>query len=258
MAKPHKEIIAMEWCGTPETKDGVTCREFTLQVDGRKVPVALWTPANPVGKCPLVLVGHGGSGHKKSQLVLDLALPLAGRHNVAVAAIDGPVHGARRAVFADGLPVRDDFLALWKAGGSVDPMIADWRGAIDALCGLPEIDATAIAWKGISMGTAYGLPLLAAEPRIRAAVLGMWGLSYPNSERLASDAPKVQCGVLFQQKWNDELFTRDSQITLFDLLGTPDKRLKVYMGTHKNPEGEQLQDILDFLVARLSGPVNAT
>ena len=243
----------MQWCGNPETKDGVTCRDFTLQVDGRKVPVALWTPAKPAGKCPLVLVGHGGSGHKKSQLVLDIALPLAGRHGIAVAAIDGPVHGDRRAVFADGLPVRDEFLALWKAGGSVDPMIADWRAAIDALCGLPEIDAGAIAWKGISMGTAYGLPLAAAEPRIRAAVLGMWGLSYPNSERLAADAPRVQCGVLFQQKWDDELFTRDSQISLFDLLGTPDKRLKVYMGPHKNPEGEQLQDIFDFLIARLKG-----
>lgn len=245
----------MQWSGTTETGDGVTCREFTLQVQGRRVPGALWTPAAAARKCPLVLVGHGGSGHKKSPLVLDVALPLAGRHGIAVAAIDGPVHGARRAQFAEGLPVRDEFLALWKAGGSVDPMIADWRATIDALCGLPDIDAGAIAWKGISMGTAYGLPLLAAEPRIRAAVLGMWGLSFPNSERLAADAPKVGCGVLFQQKWDDELFTRESQIELFDRLGTRDKRLTVYMGGHKNPEGEQLQDILDFLTGRLIAQV---
>jgi hypothetical protein len=101
------------------------------------------------------------------------------------------------------------------------------------------------------------LPLLAAESRIRAAVLGMWGLSYPNSERLAEDAPKVSCGVLFQQKWDDELFTRDSQIDLFDRLGTHDKRLKIYMGGHKNPEGEQLQYILDFLDSRLKSAAGA-
>ena len=240
----------MQWTGSPETANGVTCREFTVTVEGRKVPVALWTPEKPAGKKPMVLVGHGGSGHKKSQLVLDM-LPLVTRHGYAVAAIDGPVHGARRAVFADGLPVRDEFLALWQKGGSVDPTVADWRGAIDALVTLPEVDANAIGWKGISMGTAYGLPLVAAEPRIRAAVLGMWGLSYPNSGRLGDDAPKVMCPVLFQQKWGDELFSREGQIELFDKLGSPDKRLVVYMGGHKNPEGEQIQDIFDFLVGRL-------
>ena len=241
----------MQWTSTPVTEDGVTRREFNLDVAGRKVPVALWTPANAKGKLPLLLAGHGGSGHKTSQLILDFALPLARAEGCAVAAIDGPVHGARRAVFADGLPVRDEFLALWRAGGSVDPTVADWRATIDALCTLPEVDANAIGWYGVSMGTAYGLPLIAAEPRIRAAVLGMWGLSYPNSERLGEDAPRVQCPLLFQQKWGDEIFTRESQIELFDKLGAQDKRLTVYMGGHKNPEGEQLEDIFDFLLKRL-------
>jgi pimeloyl-ACP methyl ester carboxylesterase len=241
----------MDWTSAPATQDGVTHREFTATVEGRKVPVALWTPQDPKGKCPLLLAGHGGSGHKTSQLILDFALPLAKSRNCAVAAIDGPVHGARRAVFADGLPVRDEFLALWRAGGSVDPMVADWRATIDALCTLPEVDADAIGWYGVSMGTAYGLPLVAGEPRIRAAALGMWGLSYPNSGRLAEDAPRVQCPALFQQKWGDEIFTRESQIELFDKLGSLDKRLAVYMGGHKNPEGEQLDEIFTFLLSRL-------
>jgi cephalosporin-C deacetylase-like acetyl esterase len=163
------------------------------------------------------------------------------------------VQGARRAAFAEGLPVRDEFLALWRAGGSVDPMVADWRAAIDALVTLPEADPARIAWYGVSMGTAYGLPLVAAEPRIRACALGMWGLSYPNSDRLGEDAPRVQCPTLFQQKWGDEIFSRESQIELFDKLGAPDKRLTVYMGGHKNPEGEQLQEIFDFLLGRLGG-----
>jgi len=240
----------MQWTGAATTEGGVTHREFTVSVQGRKVPVAVWTPAQSKGKGPLLLAGHGGSGHKNSQLILDFAIPMA-RQGCVVAAIDGPVHGARRAQFAEGLGVRDEFLALWRAGGSVDPTVADWRGAIDALVTLPEADANAIGWYGVSMGTAYGLPLVAAEPRIRACVLGMWGLSYPNSERLAQDAPKVQCPTLFQQKWGDEIFTRESQVELFDKLGSLDKRLTVYMGGHKNPEGEQLQEIFAYLHSRL-------
>ena len=241
----------MEWTGSAQAVGGVVCREFMVISEGRRVPGVLWTADGAGGAAPLVLVGHGGSGHKTSQLVLDIALPLVLAHGCAVAAIDGPVHGARRAVFADGLPVRDEFLALWRAGGSVDTMNADWRAAIDALCTLPGIDAGAIGWYGVSMGTAYGLPLAACEPRIRAAVLGMWGLSYPNSGRLAEDAPRVRCPVLFQQKWGDEIFTRDSQIELFDRLGSSDKRLTVTMGGHKNPEGEQLEEIITFLTRRL-------
>ena len=251
----------MEWSANPETAEGVRCREFTLAVAGRRVPGALWSVdpgrsggAEPGARGrPLVLVGHGGSGHKKSQLVLDIALPLVRKHGFVVAAIDGPVHGARRAAFADGLPVRDEFLALWRAGGSVEPMVADWRAVIDALAVQPEVDAGAIGWNGVSMGTAYGLPLLAAEPRIRAAAIGMWGLSYANSGCLADAAPAVRCAVLFQQKWGDEIFSRESQIELFDRLGTPDKRLNIYMGGHLNPAGEQLADIESFLVARLQG-----
>lgn len=166
---------------TRDTIHGATrLRTFRHIVAGRSVPVALWTPAYEMGLRPLVLIGHGGSGHKTTSLVTDLALPLVTRHHFAVAAIDGPVHGERRADWNEAsppqcLPIRDEFLALWRAGTSVDPMVADWRATIDTLAGLPDVDAEAIGWYGLSMGTVLGLPLVAAEPRIKAAVLGLWG-----------------------------------------------------------------------------------
>src|SRR5689334_16164012 len=103
----------MNWTNAPATKDGITCREFTVIAEDRKVPGVLWTP-NADKRMPLLLAGHGGSGHKYQQLVLDFALPLARDRGCAVAAIDGPVHGARRDAFAEGPAVRDEFLALWK------------------------------------------------------------------------------------------------------------------------------------------------
>jgi dienelactone hydrolase len=202
---------------------------------------------------PLVLLGHGGSGDKST--MAGLAARLAGQEGFVVAAIDGPVHGDRR---SDGAPreqVLAEFRALWREGTPrVDEMAADWRAAVDYLVTLPEVDPQRIGWAGVSMGTGYGLPFVAAEPRVRAALLGMWGLSYPSSERLAADAPRVRCPVLFQRKAEDELFTVEGQEELFGLIGSPDKRIVVYPGGHVSPEGAQLEDIVAFLADQLRTP----
>lgn len=230
---------------------GIAERTFTCAVDGRNVPVAVWLPMSRQ-PAPLVLVGHGGSGHKRSDLVLDVVEPLTRRHGIAVAAIDGPVHGDRRSAPASPAAVRDEFRALWEAGGSVEPMVADWRGVLDALCAFREIEASAVGYYGLSMGTAYGLPLLAEEPRIRAAVIGMWGTSRVNSERLVDDARKVRCPTLFSMQWDDELFTREGQFRIFDALATPRKSLSIHPGGHDNPGGARLDDIVHFLVRELA------
>lgn len=230
---------------------GVAERNFTCSVGGRSVPVAVWLPMSRQ-RSPLVLVGHGGSGHKRSDFVLDVVGPLVGEHGFAVAAIDGPVHGDRRGMPAAPNVVREEFRNLWDAGGSVEPMVADWRGVLDALCSFREIDASAVGYYGLSMGTAYGLPFLAAEPRIRAAVIGMWGTSRANSERLVEDARQVRCPAMFSLQWNDELFTREGQFRVFDALGTPDKHMSVYPGGHVNPAGARLDDVVHFLARELA------
>jgi dienelactone hydrolase len=230
--------------------------ERRLQVDvaGRRVPAIAWTPAHRTGPRPLVLIGHGGSGHKTSQLVLDAAVPLVRDHGFVVAAIDGPVHGDRRAVFDAGEKVRGEFRELWAKGGSVEPMVEDWRATLDQLVALPQVDAGAIGWYGISMGTAYGLPFLASEPRIRAAVLGMWGTSRVNSQRLLDDARRVRIPVLFQRKRDDEFFTPEGQAEIFSALASEQKKLAVYEGGHTDPSGPQLSGLIEFLVSQLQKP----
>ena len=85
----------------------------------------------------------------------------------------------------------------------------------------------------------------------QAAVLGLWGLSYPSTERLALDAPRVRCPVLFQRKADDELFTPEGQIELFSLLGSAEKRLAVYPGRHGTPSADQQADVIGFLTCHL-------
>ena len=88
-------------------------------------------------------------------------------------------------------------------------------------------------------------------------MLGMWGLSFVNSERLADDALRIACPVLFQQKWDDELFTREGQIALFESIGVKQKWLYVYPGTHVRVQGQQLVDLESFLVSRLGARLAA-
>ena len=75
---------------------------------------------------------------------------LVRHHGFAAAAIDGPVHGDRR-TSPDGLPTLAflEFSQLWAMDpGMTDHMVADWRTALDALQGLPEIGAGPVGWWG--------------------------------------------------------------------------------------------------------------
>ena len=242
----------MQCIGEPREEQGVVTREFVVLSGGRQVPAMLWTPRDAAGRRPIVLMGHGGSQHKNDPGIADLAGRFVRNHGFTAAAIDGPIHGARRQDGMSGPAVQAEFRAMWEQDPRIDPMVADWRATIDVLAALDEIDAAAIGWYGVSMGTAYGLPLAAVEPRIKVALLGMWGTNFPNSQRLIEGAPKVRCPALFQMKWSDKFFTREGQFDLFDRLGSEQKWLKVYLGTHVAVAGEQLHDIEDFLSRKLN------
>jgi dienelactone hydrolase len=231
---------------------GCAFHEWTIRRSSVNIPAALWVPTDGDRPFPLVLVGHGGSGHKTSDLVLDAVNELVEPLKIAVLAIDGPVHGARRSDSKDGVEVRREFRDLWSRGGEVDSMVEDWMAALDEVSSRPEIDAARIAWYGISMGTAYGIPVVASDARIRAAVLGMWGTCRKPSERLEKDAVNVQIPVLFQTKSEDEIFTVEGQSALFNLLKSREKRIVSYPGGHVDPKGEQLEEAIKFLQSYLA------
>ena len=88
-------MTALRWIGEPLSEGGVTERRFDLERESGIVPGILWTPAQHDRPVPLVLMGHGGSGHKRADRQLMLARRFAGVAQVAAAAIDGPFHGDR-------------------------------------------------------------------------------------------------------------------------------------------------------------------
>ena len=92
----------------------------------------------------------------------------APRQGFVAVAIDGPGHGER-------LPPgqEPDFLGAWKRPETTDETVADWKATLDAVQILTG--DTNVGYFGISMGTMMGLPLITAEPRIGAALLGLMG-----------------------------------------------------------------------------------
>jgi fermentation-respiration switch protein FrsA (DUF1100 family) len=83
------------------------------------------------------------------------------------------------------------------------------------------------------MGTAIGLPFVASEPRVRAAVLGLAGLgNRPGSERFEQSARGLTIPVLLVLQWHDELVGRKSGLALFDAIGSTEKTLHVNPGGH--------------------------
>ena len=122
---------------------------------------------------------------------------------------------------------------------------------IDAIKKFPEIDLNRIGWYGISMGTAYGIPLIAADSRIKVASLGMWGTCRPPTERLVAEAKKISVPVLFQVKDGDEIFTSIGQQDLYNNLSSKEKNYQNYPGGHTDPKDQQLSDIVQFLSQHL-------
>jgi len=235
-------------------RDGMVVRELTIDRDGsdRPVTAAVWTPASATGERPLVCFGHGASGDRYQQPIPWLVQRLVGEHGFAALSIDGPVHG-RRQVDDGG---RDAFWPEWRREGAVEDMTADWQAALDVAQGFGDIGSTEpVGYWGLSMGTIFGAPLVAAEPRISFAVLGLMGITGPDHYRptIAAAAKAIDVPVLFIMQLDDELFTRPEYLALFDALATTDKRLHANAGLHPNVPMEELQNSVAFLASRLTG-----
>jgi len=243
----------MDWTGETERREDVVERGFVLEVDGRRVPGVLWTPPDAGDARPLVLIGHGATAHKRYSYVVSLARELVRRHQFAAVAIDGAGHGDRRATPGDDdMTIFSDFLGEWSRDGSTDEAVADWRATLDAVRQLPEVGDGPVGYWGLSMGTIFGVPLVAAERRIQVAVFGLMGLVGPTRERMGDDARDVACPLLFIQQWDDSLIPRDSTFELFDALGSVDKRLHATPGDHSAVPAEEFASSARFLARHLA------
>jgi dienelactone hydrolase len=238
------------------SSNGVLERLFTTG----GIPGVLWSPAGAVGRRPLVLLAHGGGQHKQAPGVLARAHRYVTACGFAAAAIDAPGHGGRPRTEQD-----ERFVAGMRermaAGEPVYPSIVrynaevaaraipEWQAVIGAVQELDGVGADGpVGFWGVSMGAAIGVPLAAAEPRIKAAVFGLAG-----HEALAGAAARVTIPVQFLLQWDDEHVPRDSGLALFDAFASREKTLHANPGRHVEVPAFELEDSARFFARHLAG-----
>ena len=243
-------MSAIEWLET----DVPDCRDFRIaRAAGRTVTGALWLPDRLQRTAPLLLCGHGASGDRYQAPIPHLAKRFVSE-GAAVLAIDGPVHGLRR-VEPGG---REAFAAEMRRASFVDDMIDDWHTALAALAESEGIGAGSMGYFGLSMGSMFGVPLVAARDDIGVACLGLLGTdgaAAGMADRLRADAARIRQPVLFLMQLEDELFPRSGYLDLFDCFASDDKRLHANPGLHPEIPAEEVDAAFDFISRRLQGDV---
>jgi hypothetical protein len=251
------------------TDDGVTRRSFSVSVAGEDVPAVIWAPEGATGPRPLVLMGHGGSQHKKTPGIRARAAIYARKLGYATLAIDAPGHGDRisRAEAAEMMrEVGARVTGQAPAGFTPERMkqmlqrslhaVPEWNAALAAAQGFEFVGAGGpVGYWGVSMGTAIGVPFVAQCPAITCAVFGLAGLRAGAAEMEAA-AKAITIPVEFVFQWEDAVAPRETGLALFNAFGSKEKTM------HINPGGHM--DIPDFegaswerFFARHLGPVAA-
>ncbi|MER7247489.1 alpha/beta hydrolase [Kribbella sp. NPDC000426] len=233
------------------TTNGVLEREFILgDVHGM-----LWSPTTG-DEAQCVLLGHGGGRDSKAAPMVGRArlLTAAGFHAVS---IDAPGHGHRPPTARD----ERETVAMQHAmevGEPVGPIVVpynlhladravpEWQATLDALEQLPGI-AGLFGYFGLNMGTAIGIPLTAVDPRIAAAVFGIFWYD----ETLAEHARRIKVPVEFALQWDDQHIPRESGLALFDAFASAEKSLHANAGAHKEVPRFEADSMVRFFTRHL-------
>ena len=235
------------------SSDGVREQLFTLG----EIPGVLWTPEGAAGTRPLILMGHGGGQHKKAPGIVARARRFVAEHGFAAAAVDVPAHGDRpKDEEYDRIATANQACAA--AGAELAQLIAgfqalvarqtvpEWRAVLDAVQKLGHVGAGPVGYWGVSLGCGLGVPFVAAEPRVRAAVLGLGGAAAS-----ADDAARITVPVEFLLQWDDERVPRDQGLALFDALASAEKTLHANPGKHMEVPAFEVDSTLRFFARHL-------
>ncbi len=116
--------------------------------------------------------------------------------------------------------------------------VPEWKAALDMAQTFDFVGSGGpVGYWGVSMGTAIGVPFVASEPRITAAVFGLAGLREGATEMEAA-AKAISIPLMFIFQWEDAVAPRETGIALFNAFSSKEKTM------HINPGGHM--DIPDF------------
>lgn len=218
----------------------------------------LWTPQGACGGRPLILMGHGGGQHKKAPGIVARARRFVAECDFAVVAVDVPGHGDRPKD-EEYNRIATENQARVEAGEELAPLLAgfqalvarqtvpEWRAVLDAVQRLRQVGAGPVGYWGVSLGCGLGVPFVAAESRVRAAVLGLGG-----ALASAQDAARITVPVEFLVQWDDERMPRAHGLALFDAFASAEKTLHANPGKHGEVPAFEMDSALRFFSRHLA------
>ena len=249
-----------------KTLDDVVQRDFTVEVDGERVPCVIWAPKHASGPRNLIVMGHGGSQHKKIENIRLRALDYANRYGWATAVADAPGHGDRisreeaaRLTQQVGARVRgeagesapDMERRFRQMGARARQAVKEWKVMLDAVQGLDFVGTKkSVGYWGVSMGTAFGVPFVAAEPRIECAIFGLAGLR-EGATYMEEAASSIEIPIQFVFQWDDAVAPREAGIALFDAFGSSEKTMHINPGGHLDIPDFEAEDWRAFYLRHL-------
>ncbi|MDP6377063.1 MAG: hypothetical protein QF921_09010 [Pseudomonadales bacterium] len=239
----------IDWNEATDTDGGAT-REFRISDDDRRdITGAVWLPTES-SVSTLVCFGHGASGDRYQAPIAHLAARFVER-GLPVLSLDGPVHGLRQV----GPGGREAFFPEFQRNACITDMISDWALAVQAAQGLANVGTGALAYFGLSMGSLFGIPLIASRDDVTVATLGLVGIQsgFPHTGTLREACGRIHCPVFFIMQLEDELFDREGYLEVFDTFPSVDKRIHANPGLHPEIPAEEIDFAFDFLISHIEG-----
>jgi hypothetical protein len=228
------------------TEHGVTESDFDVTVAGERIPAVIWAPAGAATPRPIVLMGHGGSQHKKTETLAARAQRYAREFGWATLSIDAMGHGERAdpetaQAMAEDLRARTTASTTTHAapspifktmGERARRIVPEWHAALGAAQTLPFVgQGGPVGYWGLSMGLVLGVPYVASDPRVTCAVFGLGGVRAKDIA-FADAARSITIPVQFTFQWDDAVAPREGGLALYDAFGSAEKSMHINPGPH--------------------------
>ena len=222
--------------------------------DDRTPPTLLFTPPGDHAALPLILFGHGAHLSKDDPIMQMIAKGFSRGVPAAVALMDCPGHGERRAAGITDAQFNDDVARRMSDPENCAQLTADWRAVEEAARAADARVTGATGYAGFSMGAMFGLAIVADLPAVGAAVFALGGLmgNPVRDDMIRSGASRLGGReVLMLNMTRDEHFPIAGAIEVLELIPGP-KRMGVWTGTHADIPPEAIQLAVDFFRRTLS------
>jgi len=216
-------------------------------------PTLLFTPPGEHAELPLVLLGHGAHLSKDDPVMQILAKGFCRNVPAAVALMDCPGHGERRAADVGDDQFESDIARRMSDPANHKQVREDWI-AVEASARATDTRITGrTAYAGFSMGSIFGLAIVADLPSVVSAVFALGGLTTDPARNALIEDGAARLGdreVLMLNMTRDEHFPINKAIGLFETIPGP-RRMGVWPGTHVDLPVEAAELAVQFLARTL-------